>query len=176
MAILKCRSGEVEVQLRKPRIEDDVPNYFEEFENVRASIGSTSANRCTKYIISEDTSYTVEVTLKKGFDFGEAEGVRVKLYDKASDNFIGQKAIDKGNVAKLADDHTVLIETVSGGIFDGHWVKDAELMFKALSMGMMMCKIPKSMSLTLDRRKTGQGNRCSRGFCCRSWWPLYSGV
>ncbi|KAL2067794.1 hypothetical protein VTL71DRAFT_15890 [Oculimacula yallundae] len=134
MAILKCPSGEVEIRLRKPRPAESEAVYFDEFEKVEVIESLSLKNRCTVYIISEATSYAIEVILKKGFYLGDAEGVRVKIYDKATDGFIGQKLIPRNHSEHLQNDESTLIETVSGGIANGKWVSNAGLIFKGLAM------------------------------------------
>ncbi|XMA12207.1 hypothetical protein WAI453_004998 [Rhynchosporium graminicola] len=111
MAILKCPSGEVEIRLRGTRPKNFKIAYFDEYEEVKVKEYS-GKSRCTRYIIPEDTRYAIEVILKSGFHLGDCEGVRIKIYDKATDNFIGQKKITRGPGEYLAIDKTILIETV----------------------------------------------------------------
>ncbi|CZT50189.1 uncharacterized protein RSE6_11129 [Rhynchosporium secalis] len=150
MAILKCPSGEVEIRLRGTRPKNFKIAYFDEYEEVKVKEYS-GKSRCARYIIPEDTRYAIEVILKSGFHLGDCEGVRIKIYDKATDNFIGQKKITRGPGEYLAIDKTILIETVSGGIAAGSWIQGAQLSFKSLTMDESLDKETNVVGVSVER-------------------------
>ena len=69
MAILKCGNDEYEVRIKRyPE-----KTYFDEYVKT-GDREKSSATSCDRYIVGEDgVRYTIEVTLKKGFTFGEFE-------------------------------------------------------------------------------------------------------
>jgi hypothetical protein len=76
MAILKSGNDEYEVRIKRyPE-----KTYFDEYVKT-GHREKSSATSCDRYIIGEDgVRYTIEVTLKKGFDFEDFKIVRAKLY------------------------------------------------------------------------------------------------
>ena len=76
MAILKSGNDEYEVRIKRyPE-----KTYFDEYVKT-GDREESSATSCDRYIVGEDgVRYTIEVTLKKGFSFGDYEVVRARLY------------------------------------------------------------------------------------------------
>jgi hypothetical protein len=76
MAILKCGNDEYEVRIKRyPE-----KTYFDEYVKT-GDREKSSAIACDRYIIGEDgVRYTIEVTLKKGFTFGEFDRVQAQLF------------------------------------------------------------------------------------------------
>jgi hypothetical protein len=75
MAILKGGNEEYEVRIKRyPE-----KTYFDEYIKT-GEREKTAATKCKRYIVGEDgVKYTIEVTLKKGFMFGEFHSVQAKL-------------------------------------------------------------------------------------------------
>jgi hypothetical protein len=94
MAILKSGGDEYEVRIKKyPE-----KTYFDEYIKTgdREEPSDTS---CDRYIIGEDgVRYTIEVTLKKGFSFGNYDVVQAQLFIPGQ-----EKGICSTNIRRPAD-------------------------------------------------------------------------
>lgn len=84
MAILETPSGEIEVRLEKTGPNFTEPTYFDEY--VQAGVREDQkATTITRYIVPEDTTYAVEIVVKKGYNFGsEYHRIGVRADDVAS--------------------------------------------------------------------------------------------
>ena len=72
MAFLGPPGGEIEIRLVKPPFDavESARIYFDEYEKLGTPHAEKLSYESTRYIIPENTSYAIELTLKKGFDFG----------------------------------------------------------------------------------------------------------
>jgi hypothetical protein len=76
MAILKERGDQYEVRIKRyPE-----GTYFDEYVK-NGERDKSSAKKCDRYIIGESgVKYTIEVTLRNGFNFGKYDRVHVQLF------------------------------------------------------------------------------------------------
>ncbi|KAE9374198.1 hypothetical protein N431DRAFT_464480 [Stipitochalara longipes BDJ] len=89
MAILKDGSNEYEVRIK--RYPDKT--YFDEYIETEDR-EQPGANSCSRYIMGEDgVKYTIEITLKKGFKFGEFSQVQAQLVLSGKDDSVCHKDI-----------------------------------------------------------------------------------
>jgi hypothetical protein len=91
MAILKSGSDEYEVRIKRyPE-----KTYFDECVKT-GDREEPSATSCDRYIVGEDgVRYTIEVTLKKGFSFGDYEVVRARLFIPGHEVSISENDVHK---------------------------------------------------------------------------------
>jgi hypothetical protein len=94
MAILKSGNDECEIRIKRyPE-----KTYFDEYVKTKDREES-SATSCDRYIIGEDgVKYTIEVTLKKGFRFGDYDVVQAQLFIPGQ-----EKGICSTNIRRPAD-------------------------------------------------------------------------
>lgn len=87
MAILKSGNDEYEVCFKRyPE-----KTYFDEYVKT-GDREKSSATSCDRYIIGEDgVRYTIEVTLKKGFSFGEFDVVQALLFVSGQEKSVSHK-------------------------------------------------------------------------------------
>lgn len=80
MAILGNQESRIEVRLQKvPVTNNDSPSYFEEHAPIGRKDNLTKA--VTRYILPENCTYTIVITLKKGFEYRDG-GLAVRLWDQ----------------------------------------------------------------------------------------------
>jgi hypothetical protein len=91
MAILKNGNNEYEVRIKRyPE-----KTYFDEYVKT-GDREEPWAMSCDRYIVGEDgVRYTIEVTLKKRFSFGDYEVVRAKLYIPGHEDSISENDVHK---------------------------------------------------------------------------------
>src|SRR4051812_4535984 len=76
MAILTVSGNQVEVRIRK----QSKKAYYDEYVRLEKR-EHPSATTCNQFIAPEpDTTYSIEVTLKKGYVFGECKEVVASLF------------------------------------------------------------------------------------------------
>ncbi len=78
MPILWGTGAQAEIRLRKPPFDPENQVYFDDREIPKDKI--------TRYIVPEDTTYAIQITLKKGFNDGKYDrGFSIRIYDKGSE-------------------------------------------------------------------------------------------
>lgn len=97
MVFLGPPGGEIEVRLVKPPFDvvESSRVYFDEYEKLGTPHPEKLIYESTRYIVPENTHYAIELTLKKGFDFGDWEGIYVWVYNKVKMSTIGRKKLPK---------------------------------------------------------------------------------
>lgn len=144
MAILK--EGNDEYQVRIKRYPEKT--YFDEYvkTNGREVPGS---RRCDRYIVGEGgVRYTIEVTLKEGFDFGTYSQVQVQLGLPRHNDTVSFKDIYKPNHSeggikeKLSTELEYADVTVGGRMMLG-----ARFAFQNLVLGTVFSLLPLSIPL-----------------------------
>lgn len=74
----------------------------------------------TRFIVSNDEVFGLEVTLKEGFNHGYYDGVMIKLSDVHSGSIVWQKKYPKSNAKDSSlKDEKILIESIDYAIIDG---------------------------------------------------------
>jgi hypothetical protein len=137
MVFLGPKDAQIEVRLVKPPFEatDSDRVYIDEYEQLGTPHREKGLFECHRYIASEDTKYAIEVTLRKGFTWGDYLGIRVHIDDRARKARIGFGLIDKvGNEDVLEKDQKILLSSLFGAA-DGKFKTDAHLSIRALTRG-----------------------------------------
>jgi hypothetical protein len=145
MVFLGPPGGEIEVRLVKPPFDavESARIYFDEYEKLGTPHAETLSYESTRYIIPENTHYAIELTLKKGFLFGDWEGIFVEVRNKAKVFIIGKKKLPKpfGQEDPLLSAKKLLVDRVNDAPNNGQRTMNAALTFRALDIG--MCTSPK---------------------------------
>ncbi|KAF7865790.1 hypothetical protein EAF04_005955 [Stromatinia cepivora] len=108
------------VRLRTfPMISDtSKQKYLDEFMEVGKKDRETG--ELTRFIVSNDEAFGLEITLKQGFNHGYYDGVMIKLSDVHSGSLIWQKKYPKSNAKEPSQkDESILIESIDYAIIDG---------------------------------------------------------
>ena len=132
MAILKCGNEEYEVRIKRyPE-----KTYFDEYIKT-GEREKTAATTCKRYIVGEGgVKYTIEVTLKKGFMFGEFHSVQAQLKVPGKTSPVSHKNIRRpadykdGIKEKITTELEYADVTVRGLKFLG-----ARFAFRSLALG-----------------------------------------
>jgi hypothetical protein len=137
MVVLGPADGQIEVRLVKAPFDAPEPVYFDEYEKLGTPHPEKLTYENSRYIASEDTAYTIEVTLKEGFSYGDFLGIWVRVHDKARKVQIGIRFFPKANkdVDVLDEDKKILISSLSQVIVDGKEKDNVGLAFSALATG-----------------------------------------
>ncbi|KAJ8068377.1 hypothetical protein OCU04_003939 [Sclerotinia nivalis] len=91
--------------------------YFDEYMEVGKKDRETG--ELTRFIVSNDEAFGLEITLKQGFNHGYY-GVMIKLSDVHSGSLIWQKKYPKYNAKEPSQkDERILIESIDYAIIDG---------------------------------------------------------
>ncbi|KAN0102756.1 hypothetical protein V8E51_011069 [Hyaloscypha variabilis] len=116
MVFLGPKDAQIEVRLVKPPFEatDSDRVYIDEYEQLGTPHREKGLFECHRYIASEDTKYSIEVTLKKGFTWGDYLGIRVHIEDRARKARVGFGLIDKVGNENVNED--LRLETNVPGI------------------------------------------------------------
>ena len=134
MAILGKPGDEVEVHIAKSPLDSANPVYFDEYEKLGNPYPSKL--ECTRYIVPEDGEYVIQITLKKGFDYGHRKGVFVRVHDQVTKEEIGWQQFDKDDGDKiLVSDKELRVETLNGVIIDGQKRNNVKLTLQNLVRG-----------------------------------------
>jgi hypothetical protein len=123
MVFLGPQGAELEVCLMKP------PFDAEESEKL--------SHECTRYIIPENTAYAIEITLKKGFDYGDWDGVIVEVLRKVNKTKISWKNFPKPTDQKgpLPIGRKYVVDRFGYVKLDGTLTLNATLTFRGLDIG-----------------------------------------
>ena len=145
MVFLGPPGGEIEVRLVKPPFDvvESARVYFDEYEKLGKAHLESMGYQSTRYIVPENTHYAIELTLKKGFDFGDWEGIYVIVHNKVKMSTIGKKKLPKlpGETGPLPAGKKLLVDRLDHAPNDGMYNMNATLTFRALDIG--MCTSPK---------------------------------
>jgi hypothetical protein len=137
--------GEIEVRLVKPPFDivESSRVYFDEYEKLGTPHPEKLSYESTRYIAPENTHYAIELTLKKGFDFGDWEGICVWVYNKVKMSTIGKKKLPKlpSETGPLPSGKFFLVERFDHAPNDGMYSMNPTLTFRALDIG--ICTSPK---------------------------------
>jgi hypothetical protein len=133
MAILKSGNDEYEVRIKRyPE-----KTYFDEYVKT-GDREKSSAISCDRYIIGEDgVRYTIEVTLRKGFDFEDFNIVQAQLCVPGQEESISFKNIQrpadyKDGIKKDLMTELQYVDVTVGG----SEVRGARFGFRNLLLGM----------------------------------------
>jgi hypothetical protein len=139
MVFLGPPGGEIEVRLVKPPFDavESARIYFDEYEKLGTPHAENLSYKSTRYIVPENTQYAIELTLKKGFDYEEWEGIYVKVYNKVKMSEIGGKKLPKplGQRDLLHSVKKILVDRFDHAPKDGNYTMNATLTFRALDTG-----------------------------------------
>lgn len=132
MAILKSGNDEYEVRIKRyPE-----KTYFDEYVKT-GDREKSSATSCNRYIVGENgVRYTIEVTLKKGFSFGDFEFVRAKLYIPGEEDPISQEYVCRPEDYEdgIKSDITTELQYADVTV-EGSRMLDARFSFRNLLLG-----------------------------------------
>ena len=132
MAILKSGSDEYEVRIKRyPE-----KTYFDEYVKT-GDREEPSATSCDRYIVGEDgVRYTIEVTLKKGFSFGDYGVVRARLFIPGHEVSISENDVHKPEDFEngIKSDMTTELQYADVTV-EGSKVLGARFGFRSLAIG-----------------------------------------
>ncbi|KAL3426990.1 hypothetical protein PVAG01_00499 [Phlyctema vagabunda] len=105
--------GEIEVQIQKAPFDTEIPLFFDEYATLDQR-EEDDAKDFTRYIIPENTTYSIIITLKKGLHFGELNDVWVTLNAEAKYTSLYNKTFSKVCIdTKLEKDFKITIDKTS---------------------------------------------------------------
>lgn len=133
MTFLGLAGGQIEVHLRKPPFDSGEAVYFE-YEMLGNPHPPKHALERTRYIVPEDTTYAIEVTLKKEFEYDEKYiAVGLEVFDTASGARLSESLVaEKGILNVPVEDQQLLVTILSGGAIDGKGLNN---------VGLTMCEL-----------------------------------
>jgi hypothetical protein len=139
MVFLGPQGAEIEVRLVKPPFdaEESARAYFDEYEKLGSPHPEKLSHECTRYIIPENTAYAIEITLKKGFDYGDWDGVSVHVRRKVNKTRIGKKDLPKPTDQRgpLPIERKYVVDRINHAVVDGKELQNATLIFRGLNVG-----------------------------------------
>jgi hypothetical protein len=139
MVFLCPQGAEIEVRLVKPPFdaEESARVYFDEYEQLGEPHPEKLSHECTRYIIPENTVYALGITLKKGFDYGDWDGVVVEVVREVNKPALGGKFLSKPTDQKgpLPIGIKYVVDRFDGARLDGKMTHDATLTFRGLNIG-----------------------------------------
>lgn len=148
MAIINTEHGEIEVRIK--RYPDDT--YYEEYIKVEGKERHNDERR-ERYIIPEPgTTYYIEATLKKNFDFGGTDrGVEVALFFPGNEGVVSFKDFyPSRNEQKLNKDLTFKLDQVNS--YDIDWkVHGTRFCFRKVEIGQYQVPIHENTKSNCDR-------------------------
>ncbi|KAF7944471.1 hypothetical protein EAE96_010862 [Botrytis aclada] len=104
--------------VRLPHLGSEKPRYLDEYMEVGKKDPNTG--KLTRFISSKEEKFSLEITLKEGFNHGYYDGVIVKLSDIHSGDIIWQNKYPKLNVKESTEqDQKILIGSIDYAIIDG---------------------------------------------------------
>jgi len=96
MAILRSPSGVVEIRLQKPTIPREGPRFFKEWSRPSDFYLERFPEIHTRYLTPEKRTFTLSVTLKKGFIYGETfQSVIIQVIQLATAKELVYKSFSK---------------------------------------------------------------------------------
>jgi len=128
MAILNQDKNQVEVRIRR----EPEGSYFDEFVKIEGA-PPPNVQTCEHYIVGEPgITYSIEVTLKAGYDFGKCKAVKAWLHTHGRNNAVAEagfieRTTTTGDLKRILSKTNLLIE--------GQRLKGASLTFKELNIG-----------------------------------------
>jgi hypothetical protein len=177
MAILS--EGDDQYEVRIKRYPDKT--YFDEHIKV-GDREKPNAQSCERYIVGEEKiTYTIELILHKGFNFGKYEFVRMQLW------FHGQKQeVGYADACKPYGQPSIITEDVNASLefatvqMNGLMMKDTRFVFHGLHSGMLIFRAYWLLSVDLscldDSLKAG-GNQHGLGqFVVKVFKVKFGGV
>lgn len=130
--------GQYAVRLVKPLFDAPKRQYFQEYEKLGDRDPPKHPISCEKYIMSEDTTYAIEITLKKGFSFGKYDQLKVSAFDIASEARMGTKFVCRNSLQRiLAQDEVYLVEHLDSAVIEGKVAHGVSLSFQELVTGVI---------------------------------------
>jgi hypothetical protein len=138
MVFLGPPGGEIEVRLVKPPFDavDSARIYFDEYMELGTPHSLELNKLALRYVVPEDTTYAIEITLRKGYRLGKYTGIRINIYDKARDVLLGKKNFFLPGLKKPTDaDKKLLVSSLESSGLEGMRRTDAQLNFCGLSAG-----------------------------------------
>lgn len=141
MAITGEEGSQIEVRLYKLPGNGATLAYFDEY--APAAEREILENKVTRYIVPEDTSYGIEITLKAGFLHGKYNGyIDLILHDKASGAKLYDEYIERkqglSTKTPLEKDKVYHITKIPAAMVDGKPKSNVELALHALLPGKNM--------------------------------------
>jgi hypothetical protein len=133
MAILSKEINQVEVRIRR----HPENTYFDEYVKV-GDREKTDATACDRYIIPEvGQMYTIEVTLKRGYNFGNTNAVRASLHLPGGTRAISAKSIfpPKDYDDFTEEDLTIHLTYAKRVRVGGRSISGARFVFHKVSIG-----------------------------------------
>lgn len=134
--------------------------YFDEYEEIGETCPPKHAAKCERYIAPTDTTYAIEVTLKKGFNYGDNIGIRVKLVNATTNIRIGEKLFEKDpHTTTLDSDKVYVVDNLDQAVVNGVRRNGVSLSFYELVDGqysptiMLQCYISNMLKSTDDALK-----------------------
>jgi hypothetical protein len=147
MVFLGPQGAEIEVRLVKPPFDakESARVYFDEYEKLGTPHPEKLSRECTRYIIPENTAYAIEITLKKGFDYGDWDGVGVEVRRKVNRTTIGVKILPKPTDQKgpLPIGRKYIVDRFDHATIDGKITHNAALTFRGLNIGKSFLQGPR---------------------------------
>jgi hypothetical protein len=138
MVFLGLQGAEIEVRLVKPPFdaEESARVYFDEYEKLGTPHPEKFSHECTRYIIPENAAYAVEITLKKGFDYGDWDGVGVGVLRKVNKTTIGGKILPKptDQSGPLPIGRKYIVDRFDHAMLDGKLTHNATSTFRGLNI------------------------------------------
>jgi hypothetical protein len=136
MAILGVESNKVEVRI----VRNQLGTYFDEYVKV-GDREKRDAITCERYIIPDPgVIYSIEVTLKEGYQFGNAEMVRCMMYLPGVNSPVSVLSILRPrNLGHdvLEEDIVKCIEYADTEV-NGRKISGCRLVFRDISIGMIL--------------------------------------
>ena len=147
MVFLGPKGAEIEVRLVKPPFdaEESARVYFDEYEKLGTPHSVRFSHECTRYIIPDNTAYAIEITLKKGFDYGDWDGVSVRVCRKVNKTTIGKKDLPKPTDQRgpLPIGRKYVVDRINHAVVDGKKIQNATLIFRGLNVGKSFLQGPR---------------------------------
>jgi hypothetical protein len=129
MVILQQGKNQVEVRIKR---EPD-GSYFDEFVKI-GDVQVPDVRTCENYIAGEPgVTYSIEVTLKAGYDFGKCKAVMACLYTHGRKEAVTQSGVLK-KIATLTKDCKIILSKTAL-LIGGQRLEGANLAFKQLNIG-----------------------------------------
>jgi hypothetical protein len=136
MAILGVESNKVEVRI----VRNQLGTYFDEYVKV-GDREKRDAITCERYIIPDPgVIYSIEVTLKEGYQFGNAEMVRCMMYLPGVNSPVSVLSILRPRNLEhdvLEEDIVKCIEYADTEV-NGRKISGSRLVFRDISIGMIL--------------------------------------
>ncbi|KAE9374203.1 hypothetical protein N431DRAFT_532970 [Stipitochalara longipes BDJ] len=137
MVFLGPKDGQIEVRLVKPPFDaaDTDRVYIDEYEKLGTPHQEKGSFEYYRYTASKDTTYGIEITLKKGFSWGQFLGIKVVVHDKARNVRIGFRECPKTGWGEnlLDTDKRLMVNSLDGVIIGGKRKDDVNLSFRVLA-------------------------------------------